>query len=320
MTKFGAEVTNIEDFAPRGEGVLTLANIGIGRREHNCVDITYNVREGATGAEVEKKIRARGVYIATGAQTKQRHMTFPGEEKFEGQVAYGSGNDLHEIIPNVQGKRVAIIGGGAFAIENARTMLLNGAAHVTIIHRSRMQVWPRSMHYLLSTEKDRKFGEYAKLYENAVNWAGHEVGGENLGVFMDPTARAQPTASDVFFAFSKMGLITLVRGEVVDCSAGSLFVTNQGKQTFNLGSPKQVDCGVMLKCVGWIDPEAGVKAIFPAFKNRSFVFLNSSPRVVFSCDPHYSHGEGQASTHAALMETTPIGYVKMFDIMSVHYV
>jgi len=307
ITEFGAEVTNIQDFAPENLGTLNLAgigaSIGIRRREKNCVDITYNIRQGATGAVSEKKIRARGVYIATGAQTKQRQHTFPGEQNFEGQVAYGSANDLHEIIPNVKGKKVAIIGGGAFAIENARTMLLNGAAHVTIIHRSKMQVWPRSMHYLLSTEKDRKFGEYAHLYEKAVNWAGYEVGGNNLGVFMDPTARAQPTASDVFFAFAKMGLISLVRGEVIDCSAGSLFArkADQPEQT------EQIDCGVMLKCVGWVDPEAGVKAIFPAFKTRSFVFLNSSPRVVFSCDPHYSHGDGVATTHAALMETTPIG-------------
>ena len=42
-------------------------------------------------------------------------------------------------------------------------------SQVTLVHRSTLQVWPRSVHYLMSTEKDRPFRDYAEVYEKAVS-------------------------------------------------------------------------------------------------------------------------------------------------------
>jgi len=92
-----------------------------------------------------------------------------------------------------------IVGGGAFAIQNARTMLMNGAKHVTIVHRSGLQVWPQCVNYVLSSEKDRKYSEYAEIYQKAAEWAGLSYGFDlqpNLAPLMHPRTKAQPTASD----------------------------------------------------------------------------------------------------------------------------
>ncbi len=43
---------------------------------------------------------------------------------------YGSANDIGDILKNVKGKNVVIVGGGAFAVENVRTFLMHGAKHV----------------------------------------------------------------------------------------------------------------------------------------------------------------------------------------------
>ncbi len=48
-----------------------------------------------------------------------------------------------------------VIGGEAFAIENIKTVLLHGAKHLTVVHRSDFQVWLHCVHYLLSSERNR---------------------------------------------------------------------------------------------------------------------------------------------------------------------
>merc|ERR1712032_951791 len=152
VTDFEAEVINIEDFA-------NSSNRSHKKKHGHCV-VTYR----KNGHQLFK-IKCKGVFIATGAQAVRNELTFPGENKFNGMVAFGS-NDLGDVHKTFKGKTVCIIGGGAFAIENVKTALLYGAKHVTVVHRSDFQVWPRCVHYLLSSERNRKFSEYNELYQN----------------------------------------------------------------------------------------------------------------------------------------------------------
>jgi non-ribosomal peptide synthetase component F/thioredoxin reductase/carbonic anhydrase/acetyltransferase-like protein (isoleucine patch superfamily) len=311
VTNFNAEVTAIKDLPGKTTRTATAGGqAGIFKTEHGHCVVTYN--QGG----MSKVIKCKGVFIATGAQVQQNNHTFPGENNFLGSVAYGSANDVREIVNSVKGKRVVIVGGGAFAIENTRTMLMHGAAHVTIVHRSGVQVWPRCIHYLLSTEKERKFSEYGGVYDRAAEWAGLSVGdgGDfNLAPFMHPSSKAQPTASDAFFAFAKMGLVTLVRGEIKAVQEHSLVVHRHNIGPLSPGENViEMDCDVLLKCIGWKDPGRGLKALFPQFTQRNFIFLNKSPRIVFVCDPHYSYPSNSAPSqekqgYEALLETVPIG-------------
>jgi hypothetical protein len=153
------------------------------------------------------KIKCKGVFIATGAQAIRNEVYFPGEEDYNGSIAYGS-NHLGNLHEEFKGEKVYIVGGGAFAIENVKSALLHGAKHVTIVHRSDFQVWPRCIHYLLSSEKSCNFSRYSDLHNITANWAGLPVGvgpSVDLAPFMHPGTKAQPTANDSFFALKKAG-------------------------------------------------------------------------------------------------------------------
>jgi thioredoxin reductase len=311
VTKFGAEVTAIKDLPGKTTRTATAGGqAGVFKTKHGHCVVTYS--QGG----ISKVLKCKGVFIATGAQVEQNHHTFPGENNFRGSVAYGSADDVREIVSSVKGKRVVIVGGGAFAIENTRTMLMHGAAHVTIVHRSGVQVWPRCIHYLLSTEKERKFTEYGEVYDRAAEWAGFSVGegGDfDMVPFMHPSSKAQPTGSDAFFAFAKMGLVTLVRGEIKAVQEHSLVVHRHTAGAPSVANEIEMDCDVLLKCIGWKDPGRNLKALFPQFTQRNFIFLNKSPRIVFVCDPHYSYPSNNKSPsqekqgYEALLETVPIG-------------
>lgn len=79
-----------------------------------------------------------------------------------------------------------------------------------------------------------------------------------------------------------------------------------------VGGTKEIECDVLLKCIGWMEPGRMFKKFYPQFTHRNFVFLNSSPRIMFVCDPHYSYGTTKSAAelkdeYAAILDTVPIG-------------
>ena len=279
------------------------------KKKHGYCVVTYR-KEGQL-----YKIMCKGVFIATGAQAIRNELSFPVEEAFRGSVAFGS-NDMGDTRELFRGKSVCIVGGGAFAIENVKTALTHGVKHVMLVHRNDIQVWPRCVHYLLSSEENRKFSEYNDLYLNVARWAGLTVGhgpSFDIAPFMNPGTSAQPTANDSFFAFYKAGLISLVYGVVRYVNEDSVSV----KHMLEKGRCLEIPCNVFLKCVGWKDPGSIVRKIFPLFKSRNFVFLNGSPRVVYVCDPRYRHSDQiDAGKYSDVLDTIPVGGTYSVPILS----
>merc|ERR1711972_445341 len=68
------------------------------------------------------------------------------QENYKGIIASGTNDNLAEV--DWRAKRVVIVGMGAFAIENARTALEHGAAHVTVVVRRHGTVCPKIIDYL----------------------------------------------------------------------------------------------------------------------------------------------------------------------------
>ena len=97
---------------------------------------------GSGGGGGPFTLRARrAVVLCTGGLQVPRRVTFPGEALFNGDVIYGINGSVDAV--DFRGKRVAVVGMGAFAIECARTALLAGAAHVTLVARSFNPVLPQ---------------------------------------------------------------------------------------------------------------------------------------------------------------------------------
>ena len=77
---------------------------------------------------------------------KLRRVTWKDEHNFKGRIFNGSENHVREI--DFAGKLVLVIGGGAFAAENARTAIEEGAAGVVVLSRRRGTVMPHMLDYL----------------------------------------------------------------------------------------------------------------------------------------------------------------------------
>uniref|UniRef100_A0A7S0ATV8 FAD/NAD(P)-binding domain-containing protein n=1 Tax=Pyrodinium bahamense TaxID=73915 RepID=A0A7S0ATV8_9DINO len=71
----------------------------------------------------------------------RRNIEYPGEENFDGQVGYGMNDDIP--FDTLEGSRTAILGNGAFAVENIRTCCEYGVEKVYLVTRRKNLPSPR---------------------------------------------------------------------------------------------------------------------------------------------------------------------------------
>jgi len=104
-------------------------------------------QKGGAGAAGTKVIKCAGVVLAINDRVGMpRSLKVPGMDEFKGTMADGTSDQLTGV--NWKGKRVVVFGMGAFAVENVRTALESGAAHVTVVARRLGTVCPKMIDYL----------------------------------------------------------------------------------------------------------------------------------------------------------------------------
>jgi len=81
------------------------------------------------------------LYNYPGSLTQNRIIEYPGEDTFDGEIRYGMNDDTP--YEKLKGANVAILGNGAFAVENARTVLECEGLKSYIITRRKNLASPR---------------------------------------------------------------------------------------------------------------------------------------------------------------------------------
>jgi len=81
------------------------------------------------------------MYCFPGSMTRNRIIEYPGEDIFDGHIGYGMNDDMH--YEQFTKANVAIIGNGAFAVENVRTACELGAIKAYIVTRRKNLPSPR---------------------------------------------------------------------------------------------------------------------------------------------------------------------------------
>lgn len=292
----------LSNFSEVGEVVTTLeeavAEIRAGRGEAHFGVTMEHVRNTGESVSIEcssgadrKIFVADHVLLCVGGLQSPVRRSFPNENEFRGQLAYGIAGEADHI--DVKGKQVLILGMGAFAIENARECLFHGAEHVTMLARNRNQIVAQLWMYLpfaqpqtyaparlqqaaLSDQAEAKgepqqwsavkpteiFAEMQKMMIQSYRRCDAEDAMPDefrkflkSGNMRDLRRRESPgtipTASDPFFVALALGKLSVVRGEVEK-------MLPDGVETL---TGQQIKASIVIKNFGFDDPDAWLKPI-----------------------------------------------------------
>ncbi|CAE8688797.1 unnamed protein product [Polarella glacialis] len=173
-------------------------------------------------------------------------MTWAGQEEFKGIVTTGTNDNLAHV--DWRGKRVVVVGMGAFAIENTRTALEHGAEHVTVVVRRHGTVCPKIIDYLNfvkpfdpefqhdSTTNIKQMHQWSSLYRKSgatipecwpeeIKHEGHTI-----------------SVSDLWFVGHHMGKLCTKVATVDHFDAGGI----------HLSDGSRLDADIVVVCVGFI--------------------------------------------------------------------
>ena len=195
-------------------------------------------------------IAAKGVVVACNDRVgAPRHVEYAGQRTFEangGVVARGIGDDLSGY--DFRGKRVIVVGFGAFAVENVRTALEHGAAHVTVVARRQGTVCPKVIDYLNfvkpfdadfahdTATNVKQMRQWQKLYQASGAttpdcWPGKiKHDGHTISV------------SDVWWVAHHLGMLESVH-------PAQISTLNVGSATLSTG--RIIECDCVIACVGF---------------------------------------------------------------------
>lgn len=206
--------------------------------------------KGQTREAERRQISCKFVLFAVNRRIgRRREVTFPQEKAFRGDICYGYANDMKHL--NFWGKRVIVVGAGAFAYENLRTALEHGARHVTILGRragTTCPKWIDLIAFLRPTDENWNthpagntisFGAWRTCYEDA-GLAVPECWKEGLLKPHNHTV----SVSDLAFIAGFHGMCDLKVGEI------DSFHSDGHRAILKSGETLEVD--IVIKCTGFL--------------------------------------------------------------------
>jgi len=138
MFNQGAEAYGCHKYVNFDNHVSTLEIVGDKDAESRYYNITAeNLKEPGTF----KTYPVSCLFSYPGSLTQNRIIEYPGEDVFDGEIRYGMNDDTP--YDKLKGSTIAILGNGAFAVENARTCLECEGVKAYIVTRRKNLASPR---------------------------------------------------------------------------------------------------------------------------------------------------------------------------------
>lgn len=218
---------------------------------------------------------------------------YPGEELFGGYIEYASLN--RPDFTQCAGKETIIVGHGAFAIENCRTVLEFDCAKMTVVCRRRNITAPKPVSWIVTQSPFPIPGPVmmdmlCDMYKlvNWDPWTCYAVTTDAKHSFCRIDQGTMFGVTDVYFVAGYFGLMTCVIGDVKKLTY----------QTMHLKTGKKVSAQVLLKTVGVrgnyeVDRMMGLKELLGYYVNgdpmrpciTNSLFVQASNFAGFSIGP-----------------------------------
>lgn len=191
-------------------------------------------------------IISKGLILAVNDRVgSPRKMTWENQHLFKGRSISGISDESLGI--DWQGKKVVIVGMGAFAIENARTALENGASHVSIVCRRHGTVCPKIIDYLnFSTPYNDKFEHDRKSnIRNMMLWKKlyDGSGATQPECWMGKIKHRGHTisVSDIWFIAHHLKKLETITGSITEMYDHGVIVNHDQK----------VEADIVVNCIGF---------------------------------------------------------------------
>ncbi len=220
----------------------------------NKIDNLYQIN--LTRSQKKHTVKSKGVILAINDRVgNPRKIEWQNQNNYQGQIISGISRAADEF--NWQHKKVAIIGMGAFAVENARTALEGGAQHVTVICRRHGTVCPKIIDYLnFTTPYDENYRHDNKSnMRNMLLWKKlyDQSGATQPECWMGKIKHDGHTisVSDIWFIGHYLKKIESIAGNITGMYEDGVIVDNKHR----------IDADVVVNCVGFYRNALNVKKI-----------------------------------------------------------
>jgi hypothetical protein len=232
----------------------------------NKIDNLYQI--SITRNQEKHMVKSKGVILAINDRVgTQRKIEWENQNNLQGKIISGISNAANDF--NWKNKKVAIIGMGAFAVENTRTALEGGARHVTVVCRRHGTVCPKIIDYLnFTTPYDENFKHDKKSnMRNMLLWKKlyDQSGATQPECWMGKIKHDGHTisVSDVWFIGHYLKKIETIAGTITGMYEDGVIVDNQ----------QRIDADVVVSCVGFYRNALNVKEIcdYKKMYNNNYV-------------------------------------------------
>lgn len=200
----------------------------------------------ATRNEIASTIKSKGLILAVNDRVgAPRSHLWENQQLFQGTIISGSSDESLGL--DWSGKNVVVVGMGAFAVENARTALENGAQQVHVVCRRHGTVCPKIIDYLnFSTPYNDNF-EHDKRsnIRNMMLWKKlYDISGATqpeCWMGMIKHRGHTISVSDIWFIAHHLKKLQTVVGSITEMYGSGVIVNHDLK----------IEADIVVNCIGF---------------------------------------------------------------------